>query len=117
MRRVVIQMKPFSLLLDDLIKKHKLTNEIFNEFEKQLVENPEIGDPITGTGGIRKARMGSVGKGKRGSFRVIYLDIPKYAKTYLIALYGKNVKEDLSQDEKKELKYLVEVLTKEAKSG
>ena len=54
------------------------------------------------------------GKGKRGGYRVIYLDIPEVERTYLLGLYAKGEKADLSPDEKKILKGLVERLKREA---
>lgn len=117
MKRTVIQMRSFSRILDYLIKKNKISKLKFEEFEKGIVEDPSLGDLIRGSGGIRKARLSSVGKGKSGSFRVIYFDYPSYYKTYLIALYEKNFKENISQEEIKELKALVEILKREAKHG
>lgn len=59
----------------------------------------------------------SRGKGKRGGYRVIYLDILEVELAFLIALYDKNEKEDISSDEKRVLRGLVEVLKREAKSN
>jgi len=42
------------------------------DIEAQLIENPEGGDVIPGTGGIRKIRVRASGRGKRGGARVIY---------------------------------------------
>ena len=117
MRRIVIQMRPFSCALDELIKKNVLSQKTFDAFERQLIETPEMGRVIQGCGGIRKARLGSIGKGKRDSFRGIYFDHPSCEKIYLIDVYEKSVQEDLAQEEKKELKRLVEILKKEAKYG
>jgi hypothetical protein len=41
------------------------------------------------------------GKGKRGGFRVLYLDLPRVARTYLLYFYGKDEAEDLTTNEKK----------------
>ena len=54
------------------------------------------------------------GKGKRGGYRVIYLDLAGVERTCLLALYDKDEKEDISPEEKKVLKALVEKLKKEA---
>jgi len=60
---------------------------------------------IPGTGGVRKTRLKSASKGKRGGFRVCYYfhDVGS-GELYLIALYAKNEQENLTSDEKKELK-------------
>jgi hypothetical protein len=58
---------------------------------------------ITGTGGIRKARLKSASKGKSHGFRVCYLDIEDKLILFLLFIYAKNEQEDLSQEEKREL--------------
>ena len=64
-----------------------------------------MGAMITGTGGVRKTRLKSASKGKSGGFRVCYYfhDVGT-GEIYLIDLYAKNEKEDLTPDEKKYLK-------------
>jgi len=77
----------------------------FNTFKSVLAENPDMGAMITGTGGVRKTRLKSASKGKSGGFRVCYYfhDVGT-GEIYLIDLYAKNEKEDLTPDEKKYLK-------------
>lgn len=72
---------------------------------------------MQGTGGLRKLRMADAGrgKGKRGGLRVIYLDLPDAERTYLLALYDKGEKADISADEKKGLRELVKILKSEAR--
>jgi hypothetical protein len=62
---------------------------------------------IPGLSGLRKIRLKATNKGKRGGFRVDYLDVPEYGKLYFIVLYPKNMKEDLLQDEQKIIARLV----------
>ena len=83
----------------------------------ELLGRLESSPVIPGTGGLRKLRVSNAGrgKGKRGGYRVIYLDMPEMKRTYLLGLYGKGEKADLSQDEKKVLKGLVERLKREAR--
>ena len=68
-----------------------------------LAEYPDSGDVIPGSGGLRKLRWATKGKGKRGGARVIYLYVVIDARVYLLSCYSKNVKTDLTSDEKKEL--------------
>ena len=84
--------------------------------QAELLRNPESGPVIQGTGGIRKARIADPGrgKGKRGGYRVIYLDLPRVERIYLLALYDKNEKDDISPNEKRILRALVGELKKEA---
>jgi hypothetical protein len=113
MKRVVVQVLKFSQTLDELISKRKILQENYEEFEKRLVENPYIGDIIQGTGGLRKTRLQSSSKGKRGGYRVCYVDFPAKEKLFLILLYAKNVQEDLDSKEKKILKGLIQKLEAE----
>ncbi len=85
-------------------------------FQDEILKNPAAGDVIQGAGGLRKVRVSDKkrGKGKRGGFRVIYLDLPLQEKTYLLALYDKGEKADISADEKRVLRTLVAQLKKEA---
>ena len=115
MQRLVIQTKIFSEILDGLIKKKQLLLKDYEELEKSLVEQPKQGDVIPGLSGLRKIRLKSSYSGKRGGFRVDYLDIPKAEVLYLIVVYPKNLKEDLSSEEKREIKALVELLKNEVK--
>lgn len=80
--------------------------------EKTLSENPKSGDVIPGLSGIRKVRVGGEGTGKSGGFRVIYLDLPSRGRIYLLPIYGKKEKIDLTSDDKKALRRLVEEVKK-----
>ena len=71
-----------------------------------LIEHPDAGDVIPGSGGVRKLRWAAKGKGKRGGARIIYLYVVVAGRVYLIRCYAKNVKADLSADEKKELRQI-----------
>ncbi|MBS0616480.1 MAG: type II toxin-antitoxin system RelE/ParE family toxin [Verrucomicrobia bacterium] len=110
-KREVIQIPGFSRRVKELIRAHKLKEENFETFKSVLAEHPEMGDVIQGTGGVRKARLRSASKGKSGGFRVCYyfLDVGT-GRVYLLTIYSKNEKEDLSANEKKELKELVNVI-------
>ena len=114
MKRLIIQAKAFTEELDRLIAANKVLLEDYEELEKRLTRNPEDGDVVQGTNGLRKTRMKSPSGGKSGGFRVCYYDISIKGRLYLLFIYGKNVQENLSFDQKKFLKKLVEVLRKEA---
>ena len=64
-----------------------------------LSENPLAGEEIVGTGGLRKLRFGTRGRGKSGSARVIYFFYSQFVPVYLISCYAKNAKSDLSAAE------------------
>ena len=71
-----------------------------------LIDHPDAGDVIPGSGGVRKLRWAAKGKGKRGGARIIYLHVVIAARIYLMQCYAKNVKPDLSADEKKQLRQI-----------
>jgi hypothetical protein len=66
-----------------------------------LAENPEAGDEITGTGGVRKVRFAAKGKGKSGGARVIYYFFDRANPLYAVFIYGKGEQADLSPDQVK----------------
>ena len=71
-----------------------------------LIDHPDAGDIIPGTGGVRKMRWAAKGKGKRGGARIIYMYVVIDARVYLLRCYAKNVKTDLTAGEKKELRQI-----------
>lgn len=86
-----------------------LDDAAYSELQQFLLKNPETGDVIEGTGGLRKMRHGDArrGKGKRGGLRVIYYWWIGGAQFWLFAVYDKNEVADLSTDERRTLKTLL----------
>lgn len=80
-----------------------------------LLKNPKFGNAIKGTGGLRKIRVAleSQGKGKRGGARVLYVDVEIKETIYLVNIYSKKEQTDITPDEKKALKAVVQVLKEE----
>lgn len=74
-----------------------------------LLLNPEAGDVIEGTGGLRKVRFSDAkrGKGKRGGLRVIYYWWHVGEQFWLYTIYNKNEMDDLTAEQKKILKDLL----------
>ena len=100
-----------------MVARGNLSQDNLNDLEDILLENPKTGSVIPGMGGLRKIRMKGTNIGKRGGFRVDYLDIPDVYKLHFIALYKKNIKEDLSSEEKRFLREFVEMLKEEEKNN
>jgi hypothetical protein len=71
---------------------------------EMIANRPEAGDEISGTGGARKVRVAGRGKGKSGGYRVITFYSGKDAPVFLLALYSKGEKTNLSKAERNELK-------------
>lgn len=85
-----------------------LTDEEYRLFQAELMSAPKQGDVIQGTGGLRKVRLASKGKGKRGGSRVIYYFLDEKQRFYLLTIYGKNEMSDLTADQKKQLMSFME---------
>ncbi|MEW6513559.1 MAG: type II toxin-antitoxin system RelE/ParE family toxin [Pseudomonadota bacterium] len=83
-----------------------LDDEGFRDLQNSLMANPEAGDVIECTGGLRKIRQPDPrrGKGKRGGLRVIYYWWDGKRQFWLFTLYDKDEMDDLSAKEKKALK-------------
>ncbi len=81
-------------------------DEALRAFQNALMENPEAGKVIEGTGGLRKVRWPDPrrGKGKRGGLRVIYYWWNGRRQFWLFTLYDKDEMEDLTPKERTTLK-------------
>jgi len=75
-----------------------------------LALNPRAGVLIKGTGGIRKMRWGRGGKGKQGGARIIYFFHDKDIPLYLLTVFGKGDKDNLSKSERNGLAKLVRLI-------
>jgi len=71
------------------------------EFVDFIARNPEAGDRIPGTGGVRKVRWSRAGSGKRGGARVIYFYHQADAPLLLLLVYAKARREDMTAEEKR----------------
>src|SRR5579863_2661538 len=85
-----------------------MPDEDYRELQEALLLNPEQGDLIRGSGGLRKIRWSQPGRGKRGGVRVIYYWYLPDAQLYMLLAYPKNEQDNLIQKELKLLKTLVE---------
>lgn len=90
-----------------------LTDEDLRILENILLRDPKIGNVIPGTDGLRKIRIPLEHSGKRSGGRVIYVDIEIKECIYLLNIYAKNEKTDLTVQEKKMLNKLISVLKEE----
>lgn len=75
-----------------------------------LAAHPAAGDLIEGTGGVRKLRWARDGRGKSGGVRVIYYFHSEAMPLYLLTMFAKNERANLSKAERNELAGLVDVL-------
>lgn len=82
----------------------------FRELQEELMKNPEAGDVIKSTGGLRKIRFADErrGKGKRGGLRVIYFWKDEDEQFWLFTVYDKDEADDLTPAQCKLLKQRLE---------
>ena len=86
-----------------------LTDEEYAQLQLVLIMRPEAGRVIPGSGGLRKVRWQAKGKGKRGGVRVIYYWAVSRERILLLYMYAKGEQEDLTPDQFRALRQLVEV--------
>ena len=101
------------VMLPEFDRKWKdmgLTDRELKALQEELTINPQKGDVMQGTGGLRKIRVAFDGKGKSGSARVCYVDFAVYERIYLITAYSKDEKDNLSKAERNEVKKLIHIL-------
>lgn len=106
MSRMFIELPSFRLRWKSL----GLSDDDLKNLEKELLDNPKVGDVLQGTGGVRKMRFAFPHRGKSGSVRVIYVDFEVYERIYLITVFQKADQGNLSKAERNDLKKLVEIL-------
>jgi len=93
-----------------------LTEEDRRELELLLLEEPTRGQLIEWTGGFRKVRFArpSRREGKSGGTRVIYYLLDRRDRIYLLLVYAKGVKDDLTRAEENDLRKLARALEAES---
>ena len=87
-----------------------LDDDEYRQMQNVLVDDPERGDLIKGGGGIRKLRHAVQGRGKSGGVRVIYYWLTQRHQIYMLVVYPKSKKDDLSDQETAVLRELVKEL-------
>jgi hypothetical protein len=81
--------------------------------ELEIALAPTAWPVIRGTGGARKARAARGGRGKSGGVRIIYFVVSRRGVIYMIDIYAKSEKEDLTDAERREIRKLVAALEAE----
>lgn len=85
-----------------------LSDDDYRELQLALILHPDSGAIIPGSGGLRKIRWSMQGRGKRGGVRVIYYWIDAQNKILMLFMYAKNEQEDLTPEQLKVLRKIVE---------
>lgn len=106
MKRKFVMMPVFDKQWRDM----GLNDDDLQNLQAELLSNPQIGRVIKGTGKLRKMRFALPNKGKSGSSRVLYVDFVLAETIYLIFAYPKNEKDDLTDEERNNIKKMIDKL-------
>jgi len=97
-----VETKLFTQLVQDY-----LSDDEYAALQQFLVVNPEAGDVIPASGGVRKLRWGVAGRGKRGGLRVIYF-LRRRHEVWMLTLYAKNVADNIPAKVLKKIKEAID---------
>ena len=98
--------RPAPITVVELRTFDTAARRLWGEEERQafvdfVAHHPSAGDVIPGTGGLRKVRWSVPGRGKRGGARVIYLYHDLGMPVFLLTVYAKSDRSDLTPDERR----------------
>ena len=96
-----------------LAPRNPLSVEERREYAKHITDNPLAGVALGS--GVRKVRWARADGGKRGGYRVVHLFLPEYGVLYILAIYEKATKANLTATERREIRRLAKRLRAELK--
>jgi hypothetical protein len=111
MKRKFVETEIFQ---EDLLD-YKIRPEMLLALQSELLENPEKGALVPGTGGTRKVRMAKATGGKSGGFRVLYTDFKSSGVIYFWMILDKADQANLTSEQQNILKYFNQEISKELK--
>lgn len=85
-----VETRLFSRLVRDY-----LSDNDYGKLQSELINNPEAGSVVRGSGGVRKLRWAACGRGKRGGFRVIYFVRRPRGIIWMLTIYPKGVTDSI----------------------
>jgi hypothetical protein len=100
---IIVETRPFQR-----VRKSYFTEIEFGELTYALFRRPKLSVVILGTGGVRKLRWHSHGRGKRGGIRVIYYVQSSNEAIYLLTVYAKSETAGLPRELLKKMRGIIE---------
>lgn len=100
---VIIETNLFTKLITEM-----MSDDDYKSLQEALINRPDMGVIIKQGGGLRKVRWAIEGRGKSGGIRIIYYWMTKNEQLYMLYVFPKNVKENLSDAHTKILRQIVE---------
>ena len=85
-----------------------LDDDEYRELQTHLDKHPDFGKVVPGSGGVRKLRWAAKGRGKRGGLRIIYYLRLARGELWMLTIYSKNVRENISANVLKAMKEAIE---------
>lgn len=98
-----IETQLFTRLVDEYLSEAE-----YLKLQEALIENPEVGKVIPGSGGIRKFRWGLESRGKRGGLHVVYYLRSHKGLIWMLTMYPKNVIDNIPASVLKKIKQEIE---------
>ena len=86
------------------------------ELVKVLATDPDQGNVVVGSGGVRKIRFGGRGRGKRSGYRVMFAYLGEHTPVYILAALKKNIKADFTRSEITAMRQIVNEIGAESKA-
>ena len=102
-RMVIVETQLFTKLVKEL-----MSDEDYRALQEALVNRPDAGDLIRGSGGLRKIRWSLEGTGKSGGVRAIYYWVVSDDHIRMLYVYPKGKQDNLTPEQLKQLKAIVE---------
>ncbi len=109
MNRKFVELLGFRKFIDS----QESPQQVLALIQAEILKDPEIGSVMAGTGGLRKFRVGLDNRGKSGGVRVLYVDFPEIQQTWLVTVFFKNTKANLTKKEQNEIAGLIRAIRKE----
>lgn len=100
---VIIELPSFTRRVTEL-----LPDDDYLKLQVVLLEHPDAGPLVRGSGGLRKLRWALQGGGKRGGVRIIYYWAVSAERLLMLYIYPKNERDDLSPDQMRALRQIVQ---------
>jgi hypothetical protein len=104
----VIETRAYLARAEKILSEEERANLV-----EMVARAPECGDVMVGTGGVRKVRFALEGRGQSGGARVVYFFHNEDSPLFLLTVFGKNEKANLSKAERNQLAKLTAILKRE----
>ena len=88
---IFIETRLFTKLLSDY-----LSDDEYRGLQAHLIQKPDAGDVVRGSGGVRKVRWSREGRGKSGGVRVIYYWEKSESEIWMLTIYAKSERATIS---------------------